>query len=507
MTASSPSKVRVRFAPSPTGSLHIGGLRTALFNYFFARRHGGAFVLRIEDTDQARFVHEAEQNILSGLEWAGIQPDEGPDQPGGFGPYRQSERQVMYARYAQQLIDEGHAYYAFDTPEEIEAMRKRFATEENPSPKYDAVTRGEMTNSLGLSSEEVRRRIDRGDAHVVRLKADPGGRITFHDRIRGRVSFSIGGIDDQILIKSDGMPTYHLANVVDDREMQITHVIRGEEWLPSVPKHLLLYQAFGWEPPEMAHVPLIMNPGGKGKLSKRHAEKQGLPITVEQCKMYGYEPEAVVNFLALLGWNPGDDRELFSLDNMAEIFSLDRISGGGVQFDVNKLNWFNQQHVRGFSFDKFWKRAGDILPGSGVPTRFFFEQEEFQRQVIALMQPRITFMKDLAEMGGYIFPDEKYDPKDYDKAAVTKRWKADSAELLSAYADRLEAASAFDAAQAEAMLRAIAEERGAGAGRIIHPIRLAVSGVPGGPSLFEMMAVLGKDVCVRRIRRAVEVLG
>ncbi len=504
MTESSPTKVRVRFAPSPTGSLHIGGLRTALFNYFFARRHGGAFVLRIEDTDQARFVREAEQNILSGLEWAGIHPDEGPDQPGDFGPYRQSERRAMYARYAQQLIDEGHAYYAFDTPEEIEAMRKRFATEENPSPKYDAVTRGEMTNSLGLTGEEVRRRIERGDAHVVRLKADPGGRITFHDHIRGRVSFSIGGIDDQILIKSDGMPTYHLANVVDDREMRITHVIRGEEWLPSTPKHVLLYQAFGWEPPEMAHMPLIMNPGGKGKLSKRHAEKQGLPVTVEQCREAGYEPEAVVNFLALLGWNPGDDRELFSLDEMAEIFSLDRVSGGGVQFDVNKLNWFNQQYVRGFSVDRLLERAEPWLQDSrSASMTGFFENEARQRQIAALMQPRIAFSKDLAETGGYFFED----PATYDEVAVKKRWKADSAELLSTYADRLEAASAFDAAQAEAMLRALAEERGAGAGRIIHPIRLAVSGVPGGPSLFEMMAVLGREVCVRRIRKAVEVLG
>ena len=504
MTESSPPKVRVRFAPSPTGSLHIGGLRTALFNYFFARRHGGAFVLRIEDTDRARFVREAEQNILSGLKWAGIHPDEGPDQPGGFGPYRQSERRAMYARYAQQLIDEGHAYYAFDTPEEIEAMRKRFATEENPSPKYDAATRGEMTNSLGLSGEEVRRRIDRGDAHVVRLKANPGGRITFHDRIRGRVSFSTGGIDDQILIKSDGMPTYHLANVVDDHEMQITHVIRGEEWLSSVPKHLLLYQAFGWEPPEMAHMPLIMNPGGKGKLSKRHAEKQGLPVTVEQCREAGYEPEAVVNFLALLGWNPGDDRELFSLDEMAEIFSLDRISGGGVQFDVNKLNWFNQQYVRGFSVDELLERAEPWLQDSrSASMDSSFENEARQRQIAALMQPRIAFSKDLAETGGYFFED----PATYDEVAVAKRWKEDSAELLSTYADRLEAATAFDAAQAEAMLRVLAEERGAGAGRIIHPIRLAVSGVPGGPSLFEMMAVLGREVCVRRIRKAVEVLG
>ena len=300
------------------------------------------------------------------------------------------------------------------------------------------------------------------------------------------------------------MPTYHLANVVDDREMRITHVIRGEEWLPSTPKHLLLYQAFGWEPPEMAHMPLIMNPGGKGKLSKRHAETQGLPVTVEQCREAGYEPEAVVNFLAFLGWNPGGDRELFSLDEMAELFSLDRVSGGGVQFDVNKLNWFNQQYVRGFSVDRLLERADPYLRDSrSASMDRFFENEARQRRIAALMQPRIAFSKDLAETGGYFFED----PATYDEVAVKKRWKADSAELLSTYADRLEAASAFDAAQAEAMLRALAEERGAGAGRIIHPVRLAVSGVPGGPSLFEMMAVLGREACVRRIRKAVEVLG
>ena len=410
----------------------------------------------------------------------------------------------MYALYAQQLVDEGHAYYAFDTLEEIDAMRERFVTEENPSPQYDAVTRGEMTNSLVLPGDEVTRRLERGDAYVIRLKADPGGRITFRDHIRGRVSFSTGGIDDQVLVKSDGMPTYHLANVVDDHDMRITHVIRGEEWLPSTPKHILLYRAFGWEPPEMAHMPLIMNPGGKGKLSKRHAATLGLPVTVEQCREAGYEPEAVVNFLALLGWNPGDDRELFTLDEMTELFSLDRVSGGGVQFDVNKLNWFNQQHVRRFSVDQLLERGEPYVRENVRAWKAgFFKGETRRRQIAALMQPRITFAKDLSEAGGYFFED----PAAYDEGAVKKRWKEDSAELLSVYADGLEAASDFDAARAEAMLRALAEEQGAGAGRIIHPVRLAVSGVPGGPSLFDMMEVLGREACVRRIRKAVEVLG
>ncbi len=461
-------------------------------------------MLRIEDTDQTRFVRDAERNILSGLAWVGIRPDEGSREGGEFGPYRQSQRQALYALYAQQLIDEGHAYYAFDTLDEIDVMRERHASEGDPSPQYDAVTRGEMTNSLVLPGEEVQRRLERGDEYVIRLKADPGGRITFRDHIRGRVSFSTSGIDDQVLIKSDGMPTYHLANVIDDHDMRITHVIRGEEWLSSVPKHILLYRAFGWEPPEMAHMPLIMNPGGKGKLSKRHAAAQGLPVTVEQCRQAGYEPEAVVNFLALLGWHPGEDRELFTLDEMTELFSLDRVSGGGVQFDVRKLNWFNQQYVRGFSVDELLERAEFWLRGlHSASTVDLFKDEARQRRIASLMQPRIAFAKDLAETGGYFFED----PAAYDETAVGKRWKEDSAELLSVYADRLEAASAFDAEQAEAILRALAEERGAGAGRIIHPVRLAVSGVPGGPSLFEMMEVLGKDVCARRIRKAVEVLG
>ena len=350
-------RVRVRFAPSPTGALHLGGLRTALFNYFFARKHEGVFVLRIEDTDQARFSPEAEENILSGLLWAGVEPDEGPQEGGRYKPYRQSERLLLYAVYAQRLVDQGHAYYAFDTPEEIAAMRKRFATKENPSPKYDASTRGEMANSLVLPPAEVCRRLDRGDEHVIRMKVEPGERIAFEDRIRGPVSFASEDIDDQVLIKSDGMPTYHLAHVVDDRTMWITHVIRGEEWLSSTPKHLLLYRYLGWDAPEMAHMPLIMNPGGKGKLSKRHAQANGLPVTVEQCRDAGYEPEAVVNFLARLGWNPGDDQALLSLDEMAERFSLDRVGGGGVQFDVDKLGWFNQQFLRTLSVGGLLGRA------------------------------------------------------------------------------------------------------------------------------------------------------
>ena len=493
-------RVRVRFAPSPTGALHLGGLRTALFNYFFARKHEGVFVLRIEDTDQARFTPEAEENILSGLLWAGVEPDEGPEQGGRYKPYRQSERLLLYAVYAQRLVDEGHAYYAFDTPEEIAAMRKRFATKENPSPKYDASTRGEMANSLALPPAEVCRRLDRGDEHVIRMKVEPGERIAFEDRIRGPISFASEDIDDQVLIKSDGMPTYHLAHVVDDRTMWITHVIRGEEWLSSTPKHLLLYRYLGWEAPEMAHMPLIMNPGGKGKLSKRHAQANGLPVTVEQCRDAGYEPEAVVNFLARLGWNPGDDQALLSLDDMAERFSLDRVGGGGVQFDVDKLGWFNQQFLRTLSVGGLLGRAA-----KWGGTDFYTRKEHWER-IVALMQSRVAFARDLPETCMYLFPDPEFDPDTYDERSVEKRWAPDSADLLSAYADRLGELQDFGAEQTETTLRALAEDRGVGAARIIHPVRLALSGVSGGPSLFAMMGVLGREACARRIRKATRAL-
>ena len=494
-------RVRVRFAPSPTGPLHVGGLRTALFNYLFARRHDGVFVLRIEDTDRSRCTPEAEQDILSGLAWAGIDPDEEPGRSGRYGPYRQSERQVLYILHAHQLIDAGRAYYAFDTPEEIDAMRKRFATKANPSPRYDAATREEMTNSLTLSAEETQERLERGDEHVIRMKVDPGERIAFEDRIRGPVSFASEGVGDQVLVKSDGMPTYHLASVVDDHAMRITHVIRGEEWLSSTPKHLLLYRYFGWEAPEMAHIPLIMNPGGKGKLSKRDAEEQALPVTVGQCRSVGYEPEAVVNFLALLGWRPGDDEETLSLADMTKRFSLDRIGGSGVQFDVKKLNWFNQQFLRGLSLGGLLGRAAKWGGND------FYTQKDRWTQIAALMQPRISFARELPEKCRYLFPDPECDPEAYDESAVSKRWNEDSATLLGAYADALQETDVFDASRAEEMLRALATERSVGASRIIHPVRLAVSGVSGGPGLFEIMETLGREACARRIRKAVEALG
>jgi glutamyl-tRNA synthetase len=488
--------VRVRFAPSPTGLLHIGGLRTALYNYLFARRHGGVVVLRIEDTDQERFVPEAEQDILDALAWAGISYDEGPGIGGPSGPYHQSQRGDLYSRIAERLVEEGKAYYAFDTREEIEAMRERHASG-SVSGAYDARTRMTMRNSLTLDEGEVRRLMGAGEERVVRLLVEPGRGIHFEDLVRGHVNFDAEAIDDQVLLKSDGMPTYHLANVVDDHEMGITHVIRGEEWLPSTPKHLLLYAYLGWEPPRMAHLPLILSPNG-GKLSKRNAEKMGIPVNVRQYREAGYEPDALVNFLAFLGWNPGTEEELFTLDELVEAFSLERVGSSGTQFNIEKLDWYNGQYLRRRSPEELAREARPHVEAAG-----YSSEPAYLQQVAALMQERISFAKDLATEADYFFRE----PETYEEAGVKKRWKEDSPALLSAYADRLERLGGFDAASAEEQLRELAEAREAGAGRIIHPVRLALSGRTAGPGLFEMMEVLGREVVVRRLRRAVEVLG
>ncbi|MFQ5569025.1 MAG: glutamate--tRNA ligase [Rhodothermales bacterium] len=489
--------VRVRFAPSPTGLLHIGGLRTALYNYLFARKHGGQFILRIEDTDRGRYVEEAEPDILDSLRWAGLPYDEGPGREGSHAPYYQSQRSETYQHYARRLVEAGHAYYAFDTPEDLQAMRDRLQRSGNPSPKYDTATRMTMTNALTLSEEEVRRRLDAGEPHVVRLKIPSDETVRFEDMIRGWVSFETNGLDDQVLLKSDGMPTYHLANIVDDHLMEITHVIRGEEWLPSTPKHMLLYRFLGWMPPKMAHLPLILSPTG-GKLSKRNAEKMGIPVSVRQYRDEGYEPEALLNFLAFLGWNPGTEDEVFSLDALIEAFSIDRVGSAGVQFNLDKLRWYNQQHLRRLSLDELLARAHPFLEARGYDAG-----GAYLKQVAGLLHERISFVEELATTGSYFFED----PADYDEKGVKKRWKDDSAALLSAYAHQLEQTSSFDEETAELALRTLAEEREVGAGRIIHPTRLAVSGTSAGPSLFAMMEALGRETCVRRLRKAVDVLG
>lgn len=494
--------VRVRFAPSPTGLLHIGGLRTALYNYLLARQAsleglGGTFILRIEDTEQARYVEEAEADIIESLRWAGLEVDEGPEKVGPHAPYHQSQRQELYRKVADRLLESGHAYYAFDTPEEIEAMRDRLQKAGNPAPKYDAVTRMSMKNALTLPEEEVKRRLEAGDEYVVRLKVPPRETVRFEDLIRGWISFETQELDDQVLLKSDGLPTYHLANVVDDHEMGITHVIRGEEWLPSVPKHLLLYEYLGWEPPRMAHLPLILSPTG-GKLSKRNADQMGIPVSVRQYREAGYEPEALVNFLAFLGWNPGTEQELFSLDELVEAYSIERTGQSGVQFNLDKLRWYNGQFIRRKSVEELAEEAKPYLEAEGVTY-----DEGTLRAAVTLMQDRLEFVSEMATTGAFFFRD----PEGYEEQGVKKRWKEDSAELLAVYADRLEALDSFTAEAAEAELRALAEKREVGAGRIIHPTRLAVSGSTAGPSLFEMLEVVGQEATVRRLRRAVAQLG
>ncbi len=488
--------VRVRFAPSPTGYLHIGGLRTALYNYLFARKHGGSFVLRIEDTDQKRFVHDAEADILESLAWAGISFDEGPGLDGAFGPYHQSERSEIYREIADQLLTRHDAYVAFDTEEELQAMRDRLTTDEYANPRYDWRSRTQMRNSLSLDKEEVAVLLRAGIPHVVRLKIEPGNTVSFRDLIRNDVQFDTENIDDQVLIKSDGLPTYHLANIVDDHLMGITHVIRGEEWLSSTPKHLLLYQALGWEPPEMAHLPLILSPSG-GKLSKRSAERAGIPVFVREYREAGYEPAALINFLALLGWNPGDERELFDLSGLSNSFSLTRVGQSGVQFDLKKLQWFNEHYLRNRSSKDIASIIHPMLGKSGLEATL-----DYLEEVVELMRERISFPSDLLK-SRYFFEE----PTSYDEQAVRKRWKDDSRELIEAYADKLEAVESFDVESIEIALRELAEERDIGAGKIIHPVRLTTSGVAAGPGIFELLVLLGKEQTVCRLRRGALKLG
>lgn len=491
--------VRVRFAPSPTGFLHIGGLRTALYNYLFARHHNGAFILRIEDTDQTRYVEGAEQDIIDSLNWAGMEIDEGPGKDGGFGPYRQSERKHIYEEYARQLIENGHAYYAFDTVEEIEEMREQLKKSGNPSPKYDSITRQSMKNSLTLSQDEVKRRLEAGEEYVIRLKVPRRETIRFEDEIRGIVSFDTAGLDDQVLMKSDGMPTYHLANVVDDHTMQISHVIRGEEWLSSTPKHILLYQAFGWEVPKMAHLPLIMSPSG-GKLSKRKAESEGIPVNTKDYISGHYEPEALVNFLAYLGWSPGDDSEIHSMQELAELFTLARVSKGGAVFNHKKLMWYNEHYLRATDIDSLLPRVQKLLEDGG----YHIPDEAFLRQVVELLHERVSKVDEFVSMGAFFFNA----PEQYDEDAL-KKWDGGSAALVQAYIEKIKTLSdtEFEAAILKSKLEEVVKEREIGFGKLMMPLRIAVSGQGFGPDLFSSFALLGKNEVLRRLGRAVEVLG
>lgn len=501
-------KVRVRFAPSPTGALHIGGVRTALYNYLFARQHGGDLVFRIEDTDSNRFVPGAEEYIIESFRWLGIKFDEGVSFGGEHGPYRQSERRSIYKKYVDQLLAADKAYIAFDTPEQLEAKRA-----EIQNFQYDARTRGEMTNSLTLPKEEVERRIADGEQYVVRFKVEPGIDVHIDDMIRGHVVIKSDILDDKVLYKSaDELPTYHLANIVDDHLMEITHVIRGEEWLPSAPLHVLLYRAFGWEDtmPTFAHLPLLLKPEGKGKLSKRDGDRLGFPVfplewhdpkTGDVSSGYresGYFPEAVVNFLALLGWNPGTEQELFTLDELVEAFDIHKCSKAGARFDYQKGIWFNHEYMLKKSNEEVANLFAPIVANNGVD-----ETMERITQVVAMMKDRVNFVKELWPLCSFFF----IAPTEYDEKTVKKRWKADSAKVMGELADVLEAIDDFSVEGQKPVVMKWVEEKGYKLGDVMNAFRLTLVGIGKGPGMFDISAFLGKEETLKRLRKAIEVLG
>ena len=501
-------KVRVRFAPSPTGALHIGGVRTALYNYLFARQHGGDLVFRIEDTDSNRFVPGAEEYIIESFRWLGIKFDEGVSFGGKHGPYRQSERRSIYKKYVEQLLAADKAYIAFDTPEQLEAKRA-----EIQNFQYDARTRGEMTNSLTLPKEEVERRIADGEQYVVRFKVEPGIDVHIDDMIRGHVVIKSDILDDKVLYKSaDELPTYHLANIVDDHLMEITHVIRGEEWLPSAPLHVLLYRAFGWEDtmPTFAHLPLLLKPEGKGKLSKRDGDRLGFPVfplewhdpkTGDVSSGYresGYFPEAVVNFLALLGWNPGTEQELFTLDELVEAFDIHKCSKAGARFDYQKGIWFNHEYMLKKSNEEVANLFAPIVANNGVD-----ETMERITQVVAMMKDRVNFVKELWPLCSFFF----IAPTEYDEKTVKKRWKADSAKVMGELADVLEGIDDFSVEGQEPVVMKWVEEKGYKLGDVMNAFRLTLVGIGKGPGMFDISAFLGKEETLKRLRKAIEVLG
>ena len=501
-------KVRVRFAPSPTGALHIGGVRTALYNYLFARQHGGDLVFRIEDTDSNRFVPGAEEYIIESFRWLGIKFDEGVSFGGEHGPYRQSERRSIYKKYVEQLLAADKAYIAFDTPEQLEAKRA-----EIQNFQYDAHTRGEMTNSLTLPKEEVERRITDGEQYVVRFKVEPGIEVHIDDMIRGHVVIKSDILDDKVLYKSaDELPTYHLANIVDDHLMEITHVIRGEEWLPSAPLHVLLYRAFGWEDtmPTFAHLPLLLKPEGKGKLSKRDGDRLGFPVfplewhdpkTGDVSSGYresGYFPEAVVNFLALLGWNPGTEQELFTLDELVQAFDIHKCSKAGARFDYQKGIWFNHEYMLKKSNEEVANLFAPIVANNGVD-----ESMERITKVVAMMKDRVNFVKELWPLCSFFF----IAPTEYDEKTVKKRWKADSAKVMGELADVLEGIDDFSVEGQEPVVMKWIEEKGYKLGDVMNAFRLTLVGIGKGPGMFDISAFLGKEETLKRMRKAIEVLG
>ena len=501
-------RVRVRFAPSPTGPLHIGGVRTALYNYLFAKQHGGDLIFRIEDTDSNRFVPGAEEYIIESFRWLGIKFDEGVSFGGQYGPYRQSERRNIYKKYVDQLLADGKAYLAFDTPQELEAKR-----EEIKNFQYDAHTRGMMRNSLTLSKEEVDTLIAEGQQYVVRFMVTPGEDVHVHDMIRGEVVIKSDILDDKVLYKSaDELPTYHLANIVDDHLMEVSHVIRVEEWLPSAPLHVLLYRAFGWEDtmPAFAHLPLLLKPDGKGKLSKRDGDRLGFPVFPLEWhdpksgeisngfREQGYFPEAVVNFLALLGWNPGTEQEIFSLDQLVEQFDISKCSKAGAKFDFQKAVWFNHEYILMKSDEEITELFAPIVIGNGVE-----ESMDRIQQVVHMMKDRVSFVKELWPLCSFFF----IPPTEYDEKTVRKRWKEDSAVVMDQLATVLEGIEDFSVEHQEKIVFAWVEAMGYKLGDVMNAFRLALVGIGKGPGMFDISAFLGKKETLSRLRRAISVLG
>ncbi len=507
------TEVRVRFAPSPTGPLHIGGVRTALYNFLFARRNGGKMILRIEDTDQNRFVPGAEEYIVESFRWCGIEFDEGVGVGGDYGPYKQSERKTIYLEYARQLVDSGHAYYAFDTPEELDAMRKELEASGARNTSYNPASRMRMTNSLSLSNDEVMRRLSVGDPYVIRIKMPEGESINVYDEIRKEVEVDSATLDDKVLYKSDGMPTYHLANVVDDHLMKITHVIRGEEWLPSLPLHTLLYRYLGWEDsmPKFAHLPLLLKPDGKGKLSKRDGDRLGFPVfplewedpkSGEISRGYredGYIPEAFINMLALLGWNPGTEQEVFSMEELAQAFSLDRVGKSGSRFDPEKAKWFNHQYLQLKSeqelaglFAPIVEEAGCRIPGAG-----------YLEKVVALVKERVNFVHELWDQSWFFFKA----PESYDEKTVKKRWKDDTAGLLTDLLDVIKGVDPFTRDSIHDTVAAYLEEKEIGMGKVMIGMRLCLVGSGTGPDLFTIMEMIGREETIGRIENGIKQIG
>ncbi len=499
--------IRVRFAPSPTGPLHIGGVRTALYNYLFAKKNKGTFILRIEDTDQNRYVEGAEEYILNSLKWLGLELDEGPNSGGEYGPYRQSERKDIYKKYAEELVEKGNAYYAFDTPEELEAWKEKMKSEGQHSPRYDHSTRLSMNNSLTLDENEVKSKIESGEKYVIRLKIPKDEVISFQDLIRGEVSFQSNELDDKVLLKNDGMPTYHMANIVDDHLMKISHVIRGEEWLPSTAHHILLYRFLGWEAtrPEFAHLPLILKPVGNGKLSKRDGQKFGFPVfplswvsgseedNFVGFREFGFLPESTINFLAFLGWNPGSEQELFTIDELIKEFEVNKIVKSGAKFNIDKAKWYNQQYIQNKSDQEIaellMKYYGDKIADV---------DKSFLEKVCGLMKPRVELLPEIIENADYFFKDNF----EYQNKVIRKKWKEPNILHLKSIVELLENSDDFTREILEGKVKNYIQNNSLSFGNILPLMRVAMTGTTNGPDLFDTLELLKKNKVISRFNEA-----